>query len=113
MSYALAWCLLCIYAMWPLYVFTMAMLRAHAAGTVTHFAWVLAIPIVLAAVALDVILNYTLFALLLWDFPKSGEYTFSSRLERLVRGNGWRAKVSRWVAASLLDPYDPSGRHIK
>lgn len=107
------WTLLAIYTLWPLYVFCMAMLRAKQEGKTTVVAWTLAFPLVISAVALDVLLNYTLFALLTWDFPKAGEYTFSQRLERLARGDGWRAKVAKWLAMSLLDPYDPSGKHIK
>ena len=105
--------LLCVYALWPLYVFTMAMLRAKEAGLTTITAWALAFPLVVVALLLDIALNYTLFALLLWDFPQKGEYTFSQRLSRLVRGDGWKACVADWIAKSLLDPYDPSGRHLK
>jgi hypothetical protein len=126
--------LLCIYALWPLYVFTMAMLRAKEANLTTLTAWVLAFPLMVVALILDVLLNFTVFAVLTWDFPQmrviwvqrnwwkytinaptlSGEWTFSQRLARLIRDTGWKGKLSNWIAASLLDPYDhdPKG-HIK
>lgn len=127
------WFLLCIYALWPLYVFTMAMLRAHEAGQVSVVAWILAAPIVFTALVWDIVLNFTILAILTLDFPElrvgvrwvsvwklkipvahvSGEWTFSQRLARLVRDTGWRGKLSNWIADSLLNPYDPSGRHIK
>ena len=107
------WTLLAVYTLWPLYVFCMAMLKARTEGKTTVFAWTLAFPLVITAIALDISLNYTVFSVLTWDFPKKGEYTFSQRLERLVQDSGWRGKLSRWLALSLLDPYDPSGRHIK
>lgn len=107
------WTLLTIYALWPLYVFVMAMLRAREAGTTTVAAWLLAFPLVIVAVVLDIALNYTLLALLTWDFPQSREITFSLRLERLAKRNDWRGTLARWLARSLLDPYDPSGKHIK
>lgn len=126
--------LLCVYALWPLYVFTMAMMRAHTAGQTTLTAWVLASPLVVAALLLDIFLNFTVFAVLTWDFPKmglvwvqrnfwkytitvpmpTGEWTFSQRLSRLIRCDNWRRPVAGWVAATLLDPYDPDPKgHLK
>ena len=107
------WLFLCVYALWPLYVFVMAMLRAKEAGLTTKTALVMAFPLIVVAIALDIVLNYTLFAVLLWDFPKQGEYTFSQRLSRLVRGNDWKAHCADWIAKSLLDPFDPTGKHLK
>lgn len=106
--------LLIAYALWPLYVFCMALWRAHLTGRVTVFAWLLAWPLVVSAVLLDVALNYTVFAVLTWDFPRRGEWTFSQRLNRLIKDTGWRGKVAVWLADNLLDPYDldPKG-HIK
>lgn len=105
---------LLLYALWPLYVFAMAMARAHGEKRVTKFAWALAIPVVLSAITLDIILNYTLLALLTWDFPRKGEWTFSQRLSRLNRQDGVRAKVCRWLTETLLNPYDPDPRgHVK
>ena len=126
--------LLCVYALWPLYVFTMAMMRAHEAERVSMVAWVLAAPLVLIALLLDVFLNIFVFSILLMEFPKmqikwvqrnwwkytltvpmlTGEWTFSQRLSRLVRCDNWRRPVALWVAVQLLDPYDPDPKgHIK
>lgn len=105
--------LLCVYALWPMYVFTMAMLRAHEAGQVSLVAWILSAPIMVMALLWDCVLNYTIFAVLTWDFPKWKEFTFSQRLNRLVKCDNWRRPVALWVAVQLLDPYDPSGKHIK
>lgn len=107
----IAYVLICL--LWQLYVFSMAMLRAHVAGLTTRTAWAIALPFVVIAVALDIFLNFTLLALLSWDFPQQGEYTFSQRLARLVRGTGRKARVASWIARSLLDPYDHTGQHIK
>lgn len=105
--------ILIAYALWPLYVFAMALYRAHLTGRATLFAWLLAWPLIAAAVILDIALNYTLFALVTADFPKRGEWTFSQRLNRIIRGTGWRARVATWLADNLLDPYDPTGQHIR
>lgn len=110
---ALITAIVAVYFLWPAYVFCMAMVRAYDEGKVSIVAWVLAAPLVLAAIALDVFLNFTVFALMTWDFPRRGEWTFSQRLSRLVRQGGARGKVAEWLAYHLLDPFDPSGKHIK
>lgn len=61
---------------------------------------------------IDVILNYTELALLTLDFPRKGEYTFSTRLQRLQYNTDWRGDIARPIA-SLLDALAPSGQHIK
>ena len=65
------------------------------------------------ALLLNVALNYTVLALVTWDFPRQGEWTFSKRLERFIRGTGWRRELAALVAMALLDPFDPDGRHIQ
>lgn len=60
----------------------------------------------------DVFLNYTELALLTWDIPQAGEYTFSKRLSRLTRTAGWRGSMSRPIK-HVLDYIAPSGLHIK
>lgn len=107
-----AWALLSIWLLWAFYVFCMAILRAHQEGRMTTLLWALSAPSVALALAFDVLMNYTLLAALTLDFPKRGEWTFSKRLERLVRGDGWRARIASGIAR-ILDPFDPSGKHIK
>lgn len=64
------------------------------------------------ALPLDALLNYTELALLTWDFPKRGEWTFSTRLKRLQYDTGWRGDLARPIVL-LLDSIAPSGQHIK
>lgn len=59
----------------------------------------------------DVLANYTELALLTWDLPRWGEWTFSQRLPRLIRQKGWRSTLAVHIA-QLLDRLAPSGRHI-
>lgn len=133
MSFTLFLAGLMLYSMWPLYVFAMAMLRAQSEGKVHPLAWILAFPVVFTAVALDVILNYTLFIILLWDipvckwrgfdfrfdgclprfqFPLSGEWTISQRLNRITKQDSVKGRFWRWFAENFLDPYDHTGKHI-
>jgi hypothetical protein len=61
---------------------------------------------------LDVFYNYSVFVVLMWDVPKKGEYTFSSRLERLVLRTDWRGEFARQIA-TCLNAICPTHNHIK
>lgn len=61
---------------------------------------------------LDVVLNYTELAAMTLDRPRWGEWTFSTRLKRLKRADGWRGSVGRYVAR-VLDVIAPSGKHVE
>lgn len=56
--------------------------------------WRLLFWIYYPAVVLNVFLNHTTLALYTWDFPASGEWTFSTRLKRLQYDRGWRGTVA-------------------
>lgn len=75
--------------------------------------WYLVTPVTLLALLLDAVLNYSYFAVLMWDWPRPGEHTFSTRLRRLQLDAGWRGRLARFIAHRLLDPLDPSGKHIR
>lgn len=61
---------------------------------------------------IDVVANYTELAVLTFDFPKRGEWTFSTRLARLQYEQGRRGEFARYVGG-CLDKIAPSGKHIK
>lgn len=73
--------------------------------------WKLCYIAVLPALFVDVLLNYTELALLTLDFPKWGEWTFSSRLKRLKDSQTWRGSVALYLK-KVLDNIAPSGVHI-
>lgn len=50
---------------------------------------------------IDIAANYTELALLTADFPESGEYTFSTRLIRLRKGNWYNRLWARAVIPYL------------
>ena len=91
--------------LWPLYLIGIQYERKGV--------FYLLLPITLIAAIIDIILNYTELALITMDFPKSGEYTFSMRLERLVDRDDWRGTISRFIKVHMLDWADPDGVHIK
>jgi hypothetical protein len=74
--------------------------------------WRILWPVAVLVLIIDVICNYTELALLTLDFPRKGEYTFSTRLLRLRQDAGWRGDFAVKVIA-YLDYFDPTGRHIK
>lgn len=75
-------------------------------------AWIVLAPVALVAAVIDVIVNYTILAILMAEFPRYGEWTFSNRLERLVFDGTWRGSVARFVATAL-NHIAPNKRHIK
>lgn len=73
--------------------------------------WLVLVPFAIAALAIDVLLNYTELTILTLDVPKRGEWTFSKRLARLRNNDGWRGRFAQYVA-KCLDNIAPSGKHI-
>lgn len=59
---------------------------------------------------LSLVLNYTELAIITWDWPRSGEWTFSKRLPRLARRDDWRGAFARYVA-SVLNAIEPG--HVR
>lgn len=68
---------------------------------------VLAVPVLLAGVIVDITFNIFLGSVLFLDLPK--EATLSQRMSRLKKGGGWRAIFAQWACASLLDPFQING----
>lgn len=98
------------YALWGLYVLVMGLKRARDAGTLSRIAYVLGVPILVAGYLLDFIVNVTVCTLLFLEPPR--ETTVTARLKRHADKDNWRGRIARWMAAHLLDPFDPDGRHV-
>lgn len=60
---------------------------------------------------LDVIANFTELVLL-FGWPRPGEYTFSKRAARLRLLPGWRGDIA-WNVARYLNYFSPTGDHVK
>ena len=73
--------------------------------------WYAVAPITLIAWLIDVWCNYTELALLTWDRPRKGEYTFSVRLLRLKHDLGWRGDIALAVIP-YLNYFAPNHRHV-
>lgn len=75
--------------------------------------WRVCLVAALPAIVLNVLMNFTVLALITWDWPRKGEWTFSNRLSRLILDTGWRGTLAWYTARYLLDRFDPDGVHIK
>lgn len=100
------------YVLWILYLATMNLVRARDAGTLSRTAYVIGFPCYLIGIVLDILLNWSLMTVLLIEWPQ--ETTITARLRRhFATGSGWRYHVAVWFGDVLLNPFDPSGAHIK
>lgn len=75
--------------------------------------WRVVAPVTALALVIDVAANWTELSLAMWELPRRGEWTFSTRLERLVLLSGWRGNVARCIARMLNWIAPPSHPHIK
>lgn len=68
-------------------------------------------PIVAIMLALDLIMQMTLFTLLFLDLPQ--ELLVTQRLIRYKswNGNNWRTKVANYLCTNVLNPFDPTKNH--
>ena len=99
-----------VYVLWVLYLAVMALKRARIAGQLTRLTYGMGLPVLLVGYTLDAVCNVFLLSILLLEPPQ--ELTVTARLKRHIReSQGWRLKVARWFVP-LLDPFDPSGKHI-
>lgn len=101
--------------LWVFYATLMIVKERHPDNKYAAWEYLYAGPMVLFFYLVDVYVNYTIFSLLMWEFPKSWkeEKTVSERLDRYYHtDHGWRTQVTAWIGPILLDPWDPRGKHI-
>lgn len=98
-----------LWLFWALYVLVMGLYRAHLDKRLGRTAKVLGFPFVALGFAMDVAANLTLAALVFLEIPR--EWLVTLRLQRHIRGKGWRRDLAHWICSKLLDPFDPTGKH--
>lgn len=99
-----------LYLFFIMYVASMGMIRAHAEKKLNGVLWVLCLPFVAISIVLDFINNMTVFSLLYWEVPR--EWLVTDRLKRHAKEQTFRGKLSRWIAETVLNPFDHTGNHI-
>jgi len=109
--YAVSASILACYAVWILYLAIMNLQRARDFGTLTRSARWLGYPVLLVGIILDWLLNWVVGSVLFLEPPHSPGELVTARLQRHCKRSTWRGAIARWVCHSLLDTFDPSGRH--
>jgi hypothetical protein len=96
-----------IYATWVFYTSVMCLRRARNEGRLTPVIRPIAYMTLFIGLVLDVFLN-AIMSLPLLELPRwfAGEILLTSRLKRLVTGNGWRAKQAKFWCNNFLEPFD-------
>lgn len=100
-----------LYLVWMFYLIVMTLKRARDAKTLSLPASIMAMPLVWTGVLLDAIGNITICTVVFLELPR--EALITSRLKRLILGEGWRSDLAGWMCADLLNAFDPSGNHCK
>lgn len=95
-----------------LYVLMMGVYRAFLKKKLQGLALVLLAPPLAVAFLLDVVLQFTLAALIFVEWPRKGEWFVTHRLRSYIRqGSGWRWRIADVLCRRMLDPFDPTGAH--
>lgn len=98
------------YALWVFYLAVMGIKRAKEAGLLNKTSMALGYPVLIVGYLLDIFVNVVVMTVLFFEMPQ--ERTVTSRLKKHIRDSyGWRFRLASWFIP-ILDPFDPSGRHI-
>lgn len=99
-----------VYNLWIFYLAVMGLKRARNAGLLNKTAVVLGYPVLIVGYVLDALANIFVMTFVFVEIPQ--ELTVTARLKRHIKtSQGWRLRAAHWFVP-LLDPFDPSGRHI-
>ena len=89
----------------------MGLYRLHLKGDLNGLNKLLAYPVVIIGLLIDVIVNWTIAIVLFMDFPK--EYLVTQRLIRYKNTESlcWRGRMATYICDSILDVFDPRSNH--
>lgn len=109
MNKIVSFAVFCLIALYILYIMVMRWKerREDQDGKLSAIQWLIAGPIVVAGVVLDVFVNLVIATVLFLDWPQ--ELMLTARLQRYLdkpHTYGWRAKVARWLKPHL-NRHDP------
>jgi hypothetical protein len=107
---ALAWAVGYLWAFWGMYVLVMGLYRAQLAKRLGPVTVAMALPFLAIGYVMDLLANVLIASIVFLELPR--ELLVTDRLIRHTRGShGWRAELALWICVTLLDVFDPSGRH--
>ena len=112
MSAIVLWSVTGLVVCYWLYVYMMGVYRAFLQKRLKGLSLILNAPPLAVAFAMDVLMQFTLAALVFWEWPRKGEWFVTHRLRRYMRADiGWRSRFSWHICYYVLDPFDPTGAH--
>lgn len=95
---------------WYAYILVMGLYRAHLAGRLNNFTFVVALPALVVGYIMDIIANIFIASFVFLEPPR--ELLVTARLQRYIKGpTTWRRDRAFWICHTLLDYFDPSGKH--
>ncbi len=98
-----------VWTCWGGFVLAMALKRAKKANKLNFWTKLLGYPFTIFFIILDFLFNLTFGSLLFLKWPQ--DLLFTPRLDRYIRGEGWRKRLSLGICKTLLDSFDPDGDH--
>lgn len=110
--HTIALTLAALWVFWLLYVFTMGLYRAFLMGRLKGLSLVMCAPVVAVAFVVDLLMQFTIFAIVFADIPR--DWLVTHRLRRYMRelpATHWRYRWADYLCHHLLDPFDPTGAH--
>ena len=108
--YVVALAVFWTWALWVLFLAVMNLKRARDDKVLPRFAWLPGVFTLYVGWLLDFLVNVVVLSVAMLEVPR--ELTVTARLKRHRDDTSWRGTFARWIAANLLDPFDPSGRHV-
>ena len=98
------------YALWRDYLAVMNLKRTRDNGGLHLTAKCLGFVILALGYLQDFFVNVLHMSVLFLEVPK--ELTVTARLTRHIeQGSGWRQSLALWLTSTLLDAFDPAGKH--
>lgn len=94
---------------WERYLAVMALKRARDAGKLSGSSKAWGYAVAARAVVTDAIYNMV-FGTIMFCQPPT-EFLFTARLERNMKRDDWRGVQARYWCRSMLDAFDPDGKH--
>ncbi len=107
--YLIGYIIVSTYFTWVLYIAMMPLKKAYEAKSLNLVGKILGYPWLAIMLATDFLYNITTGSVWFLLYPQ--DLLFTERLNRMLKKTGWRFGLAKWICRTILDPYDPDGRH--
>lgn len=101
-------------ALWILYLANTSLQRAHDEEKMSPWGYLGALIVYYLFIAVDTLVNLTLFSLLVLDLPR--ERLVTDHMIRILSNpteKRWRRQICEFICKHFLDAFDPSGCHCR